>query len=61
MKRVVFGGLYCFGKRGLQCKRWQKKAKQWEKIALIADADEEKEGAVVICKSENPRCFQEIR
>ena len=37
-----------------------KKAKQQVTIALIANADGEKEGAVVIWKSENPRCFKGI-
>ena len=48
-----------FGKRGSQCKGG-KKVKQRVTIALIANADGEKEAAVVIWKSENPRCFKGI-
>ena len=50
---------HSFGKRGSQCKGG-KKAKQQVRIALIANANGEKEGAVVIWRSENPRCFKGI-
>ena len=63
MKLLVFGRLYIpdhgFGKRGSQCKGG-KKVKQRVTIALIANADGEKEAAIVIWKSENPRCFKGI-
>ena len=48
-----------FGKRGSQCKGG-KKVKQRVTIVLIANANGEKEAAVVIWKSENPRCFKGI-
>lgn len=60
-KPLVFGKrcLTGFGKRGSQCKGG-KKAKQRMSIALIANANGEKEDAIVIWKSENPRCFKGI-
>ena len=42
-----------FGKKGSQCKGGEK-AKQRVTIALLANADGEKEAAIVIWKSENP-------
>ena len=48
-----------FGKKGSQCKGG-KKAKQRVTIALLANANGEKEDPIVIWKSENPRCFRRI-
>ena len=62
MKLLVFWKAlpdHGFGKRGSQCKGG-KKVKQRVTIALIANADGEKEAAIVIWKSENPRCFKGI-
>ena len=39
---------------------WRQKGKQQVTIALLANADGEKEDAIVICKSENPTCFKGI-
>ena len=50
---------YGFGKRGSQCKGG-KKAKQRVTIALLANAEGEKEAPVVIWKSESPRCFKGV-
>ena len=46
--------------RKITVHRW-KKAKQSFTIALMANADGEKEDAIVILKSENPRCFKGIK
>ena len=48
---------YGFGKKGSEC-NGGKQAKQRVTIALIANVDREKEAAIVIWKSENPRCFR---
>ena len=48
-----------FSKKGSQCKGG-KKAKQRITITLIANANGEKEAAVVIWKSESPRCFKGV-
>ena len=48
-----------FSKQGSQCKGG-KKTKQRMTICLIANADGEKEAAIVIWKSENLRCFKRI-
>ena len=48
-----------FGKKKSQC-TGGKKAKQRVTIALLANADREKEDAILIWKSENPRCFKGI-
>ncbi len=48
-----------FWKKGSQC-RGGKKAKQRFTIAFIANAAGGKEAAIVIWKSEKPRCFKGI-
>ena len=50
---------HSFGERGSQCKGG-KKAKQRFTIALIVNANGEKESAIIIWKSINPRCFKGI-
>jgi len=50
---------YGFGKKGSLCKGG-KKAKQRFTIALIANAAGGKESAIVIWKSEKPRCLKGI-
>ena len=48
-----------FGKKGSQCKNG-KKAKLRIIIAIIPNANGEKEAAVVIWKAESPRCFKGV-
>ena len=58
MKLLVFGGLYLIMVSARE--DHSAKVKQWVTIALTANADGEKEAAVVIWKSKNPRCFKGI-
>ena len=48
-----------FGKKNSQCKGG-KKAKQRVTIALLVNANGDKEDAIIIWKSANPRCFRGI-
>ena len=50
---------YGFARKGSQC-RGGKKAKQRVTVALITNADGDKEAAVIIWKSAKPRCFKSI-
>ena len=49
-----------FGTKGTQC-HGGKKAKQRFTVALVVNADGEKEMLVVVWKSEKPRCFKGIQ
>ncbi len=53
MKQAVFGG---FGIRGTQCHG----GKHRFTVALIVNADGEKEAPIVIWKFEKPRCFKGV-
>ena len=61
MKWLVFGKLCLIMALGekITVHRWQKSQTEGT-IALLANADGGKEDAIVIWKSENPRCFKGI-